>query len=41
MHTAEREENDQTLSNSAVGLSEEPQSVAVKAIGVNGCVALL
>lgn len=41
MHAAEREENDQTLSNSTVSFSEEPQSVAVKAIGVNGCVAML
>lgn len=41
MHTAEREKNDQTLPNSSVSLSEEPPSVAVKAIRVNGCVAML
>lgn len=41
MHTAEREKNDQTLPKSSVSLSEEPPSVAVKAIQVNGCAAML
>lgn len=40
MHMAEREEDDQTLSNAFVSLSEDPQSGA-EAIGVNGCAAIL
>lgn len=40
MHTAEREEDDQTLSNASVSLSEDLQSGA-EAIGVNGCAPML